>query len=158
MNGQPTEPIKKNVKLELPIWLAEILAVCSLDQPTDDDNEEQEEDLTFITLIEPEFFSDSFLNFIKSNSLKLNLSSYNAYYYKIVTKWSYMFNDVELINLISKMLVERSCELNDLSFKLNDQFNDSNMEFLNSLDSFEKKLFKLSHESYKDFKNWWLSS
>ncbi|KAG7693404.1 hypothetical protein KL930_003992 [Ogataea haglerorum] len=78
------------------------------------------------------------------------------FYYRIVTKWSHMFGDAELVGLISKALVDRASELNDLSFKLSDHFRGANLEFLNNLDSYEKQLFKSSHKSYKDLKIWWL--
>ncbi|GME76020.1 unnamed protein product [Ambrosiozyma monospora] len=149
LNGQPGEPIKENVKIELPLWLAQILAT----QLIDPSQSSQEEAQPILKLIEPEFFSKQFLNFIKSNSYKTNLSPY-LFYYKLVCKWANMYNDTELVDLISKMLVDRASEINDLSFKLNDQFTGNNQEFLNGLDGFEKALFKTSHASFKDLKNW----
>ncbi|VEU20916.1 DEKNAAC101817 [Brettanomyces naardenensis] len=140
--------------MELPMWLADILAVCAAQNDDGIDNaEENAETQAFIRLIEPEFFSKQFLNFIKSDTLKVNLAPF-AYYYKIVAKWSYMFNDTELVELISKMFVARASEINGLSYKLNDQFSGDNQEFLNGLENFEKRLFKMSHLSYKDMNNW----
>ncbi|KAG7837662.1 hypothetical protein KL942_004550 [Ogataea angusta] len=154
-DSQPGSPIKENVRLELPIWLAEILAICSISNSSDYEENDQDRETTFLKLLEPEFFSPVFLNFIKSDALRLNLNPY-MFYYRIVTKWSNMFGDAELVELISKALVDRACELNDLSFKLNDHFRGSNLEFMNNLDSYEKQLFKNSHKSYKNLKIWWL--
>lgn len=156
LNGRPGEPIKEDNKVELPLWLAEILAICAA-QGDDTANSEVEnkQPQAFIRLIEPEFFSKQFLNFIKSDPLRINLSPYN-FYYKIVSKWSYMFNDTELADLISKMFVSRASEINALSYKSNDQFNGDNQEFLNSLENSERDLFKISHTSYKDIKNWFI--
>lgn len=151
--GRPGEEIGEDDKVELPIWLAEILAICSTGADESEDPEKQ----TFVRLIEPEFFSKQFLNFIKSDPLKISLGPY-AYYYKIVSKWSYMFNDVELVELISKMLVSRAAEINDLSYKLNDQFTGDNQQFVNGLENFEKELFKTSHLCYKDMKKWLVES
>ncbi|QPG73310.1 hypothetical protein FOA43_000620 [Brettanomyces nanus] len=160
LNGRPGDPIKENDKVELPIWLANILAICAAqngeDNDADNDEEENEnspDKQAFIRLIEPEFFSKQFLNFIKSDPLRISLAPY-AYYYKIVTKWSYLFNDTELVGLISKMFVTRASEISALSYKSNDQFSGGNREFLNGLEISEKDLFKTSHISYKDMKNW----
>ncbi|KAG7865864.1 hypothetical protein KL918_004343 [Ogataea parapolymorpha] len=155
LNGEPGCPIKENVRLELPIWLAEILAICSISNSSDYEENDEYRETTFLKLLEPEFFSPVFLNFIKSDALRLNLNPY-MFYYRIVTKWSNMFGDAELVELISKALVDRASELNDLSFKLNDHFRGGNLEFMNNLDSYEKQLFKNSHKSYKDLKIWWL--
>lgn len=151
LNGHSGEAIKENDKVELPLWLAEILAICAVqgEEAEDNDNGPQ----AFIRLVEPEFFSKQFLNFIKTDPLQINLAPY-AYYYKIVAKWSYMFNDTELVNLISRTYVDRVSEINDLSFKTNDQFSGDNQEFLNGLENTEKDLFKISHLSYKNMKNW----
>ncbi|KAH3670784.1 hypothetical protein OGAPHI_001300 [Ogataea philodendri] len=154
LSGDAGHAIKENTKLELPIWLAEILAICSISDSSPS-SENEDGDTTFLKLLEPEFFSPAFLNFLKSDALMLNLSPY-VFYYRIVTKWSFMFGDVELVELISKALIDRACELNDLSFKLNDHFSGNNLEFMNNLDGFEKQLFKNSHKSYKDLKSWWL--
>ncbi|OBA15149.1 uncharacterized protein OGAPODRAFT_101621 [Ogataea polymorpha] len=155
LNGEPGRPIKENVRLELPIWLAEILAICSISNSSEYEENDEYRETTFLKLLEPEFFSPVFLNFIKSDALRLNLNPY-MFYYRIVTKWSNMFGDAELVELISKALVDRASELNDLSFKLNDHFTGGNLEFMNNLDSYEKQLFKNSHKSYKDLKMWWL--
>ncbi|ODV83040.1 hypothetical protein CANARDRAFT_30381 [[Candida] arabinofermentans NRRL YB-2248] len=155
LNNQPLEPIQKNLKLDLPIWLAEILAVCSIndgqDNDDDDDNNEEDEDETFLKLILPIFLSPQYLNLIKSSPLKPNLAQI-GYYYKIVNKWCYLFNDEELVELISKLIVDRCCEINDLGYR----GNLISGEFVESLDEWEKILLKNCLNSGRDFKNWWL--
>ncbi|GME68937.1 unnamed protein product [[Candida] boidinii] len=138
LQGQPGKKIKKDSILELPIWLAEILAVCAVNSNGNEnqDNEEDEDEdnnnntqSTFLQLIQPDYFSPKIINAIKADSLSLDLHSLLSNYYKIVIKWGWMFNDEELINVISKMLIQRSCEINDLSCSL------TNSSSINSLNS-----------------------
>ncbi|OWB59649.1 hypothetical protein B5S29_g510 [[Candida] boidinii] len=161
LQGQPGKRIKKDSILELPIWLAEILAVCAVNSnENENENEEEDDDQdntnnnnsqnTFLQLIQPDYFSPKIINAIKADSLSLDLHSLLSNYYKIVIKWGWMFNDEELINVISKMLVQRSCEINDLSCSLT---NSASINSLNSKKTDNDSLLGPTNSDYDSISN-----
>ncbi|ODV97299.1 hypothetical protein PACTADRAFT_38769 [Pachysolen tannophilus NRRL Y-2460] len=145
LEGNPGKPLRKNSKLELPLWLAEVLAIIPIDETSED---------SFIELVQPEYFSNRVINAIKTNSKTLDLHSISTYYYKLAIKWCAMFKDKELAEVISEMLKDRSSEINDFATNSKNGNSSGSHDFILSLDEFEKKLFKLSHDSNRNFKNW----
>lgn len=138
------KPLKKNTKLEIPIWLAIVLAQI----PISDGDEEEEE--TFIELIVPEFFNTKVINAIKTNSLVLDLHNIQSYMVSIGIKWCDIFKDVELSEILNKLIVERSIEINDLSHNVNNNNNDLLLKF----DNFERVLYRLNSQQIKRFNSW----
>ncbi|RLV92760.1 DNA replication complex GINS protein PSF3 [Spathaspora sp. JA1] len=141
LQGNPGKPIEKDIKIDLPFWLAEILAVCIVSDSTQQ---------SFIDMIDPEFINSKVINAIKSNPTSVDLHKLLPYYYKLIEKWCSMFNDEDLIENVMNMLRERTFEIN--SFANNNK--QLNSEFLYTLEEFEKKLFKQTSESNKLMRNW----
>lgn len=142
LEGNPGKAIPKDTKVELPLWLAEILAICEL---------LEESQQSFIDLSQPDFINTKVLNAIKTNAVSMDLHSILTNYYKLSEKWASMFNDMELTELVMQMLKERSFEINNFASNTNKQINSN---FIYSLDEFEKKLFKVTSESNKQMRKW----
>ncbi|EGW30157.1 uncharacterized protein SPAPADRAFT_144369 [Spathaspora passalidarum NRRL Y-27907] len=142
LQGNPGKPIEKDTKIELPFWLAEILAVCIVSD---------ESQQSFIDMIDPEFINSKVVNAIKSNPTSVDLHKLLPHYYKLIEKWCSMFSDEQLIDNVMNMLKERSFEINSFANNVNKQVNS---EFIYTLDEFEKKLFKQTSESNKLMRNW----
>lgn len=142
LEGNPGKPIHQDTKIELPVWLAEILAVCEL---------LEESQKSFIDLSDPDFISTKVLNAIKTSPTNVDLHKLLPNYYKLVEKWCVMFNDPALIETVMTMLKERAFEINNYASNPNKQINN---EFMYSLDEYEKKLFKNTAESHKNMRKW----
>ncbi|KAH3671401.1 hypothetical protein WICMUC_004698 [Wickerhamomyces mucosus] len=143
LEGNPGKDMKSGTKLELPFWISEILAISTISSDSD---------ITFIELLQPDALNKKVLNAIKTSSISLDLHSISTNYYSLVEKWAGLYNDEELVQVIGDMLKERSDEINN--YAQNFKGNQQESGFLYSLDEFEKKLYKITHESYKNLKKW----
>lgn len=143
LEGNPGKAIQKDTKLELPTWLAEVLAVCELLKGSGD---------SFVDLSEPDCISTKVKNAIKTSPTAVDLHKLLPNYYKMVEKWCSMFDNEELVDLAMAMLKERSYEISNFAGNANKQINN---EFIYTLDEFEKKLLKMTSESNKHMRRWW---
>lgn len=142
LEGNPGKSIQKDTKLELPLWLAEVLAICLLLEKSNQ---------SFIELEEPNFISSKVLNAIKTNPVSVDLHSILPSYYKLTEKWASMFNEKELIAIVMQMLKERAFEINNYASNANKQINNN---FIYSLDEYEKTLYKITAASNKNMRRW----
>ncbi|KAG7660582.1 PSF3 [[Candida] subhashii] len=142
LEGNPGKPIQKDTKVELPLWLAEILAILNI-------SEESSEN--FIDLSDPDFINVKVISAMKTSPISVDLHKLLPNYYSMVEKWCLMFNDTILIENVMNMLKERAFEINNFANNANKQISN---EFMYTLDEFEKKLFKKTLESNKLMRKW----
>jgi GINS complex subunit 3 len=142
LEGNPGKPIEKNTKVELPLWLAEVLAVCEL---------LRESQLSFIDLSQPDFLGPKVLNAAKANALAIDLHSILPNFYTLAQKWAAMFNDGALIEVVLTLLKERALEINNFASNANKLTSNS---FLYSLDEFERRLYRVTAASNRQMRNW----
>jgi GINS complex subunit 3 len=140
LEGQPGKAIQKDTKIELPLWLAEILAICEL---------LEESQQSFIDLLQPEFISPKVINAIKTNPTSVDLHAILPYYYRLTEKWASMFSDSELATVVSETLKQRSLEIYNHANSATKQLN-----FIYSLDEYEKEVFKKTSESSRSMRQW----
>ncbi|KAK6202537.1 uncharacterized protein RJT21DRAFT_20340 [Scheffersomyces amazonensis] len=142
LEGNPGKQIHKDSKVELPFWLAQILAICVL---------QEESGQSFVDIAAPEAVSTKVLNAIKTSSTSVDLHKLAPNYYKFIERWCSMYSDPDATNTVMQMLKERAFEINNYASNLTKGINN---EFLYSLDEFEKKLYKQTSESNKQMRNW----
>lgn len=142
LEGNPGKSIKKDTKIELPLWLAEVLAICLI---LDDS------DQSFIELAEPDYINSKVINAIKSDPITVDLHTVLPNFYKLVEKWAAMFSEAELISIVMQMLKERAFEINNYASNTNKHLSNT---FIYSLDEFEKKLFRITSDSSKEMRKW----
>lgn len=140
LEGQPGKAIQKDTKLELPLWLAEILAICEL---------LEESQRSFIDLLQPDFISPKVLNTIKTSPTSVDLHEILPYYYRLTEKWASMFSDAELAAVVSEALRKRSLEIYNHANSAAKQLN-----FIYSLDEYEKEVFRKTSESNRNMRQW----
>lgn len=140
LDNQPGQPIMQNTKVDLPLWLASVLAVTTIN-----------EDEAFIDLLTPDYLSNTVKNAIKSDAVSIDLHSILPNYYKVAEKWCTMFNDEELAEIIKKLCKDRSFEINNYASNTTKQISNN---FILSLDEFEKKLYKKTVESNRNLRDW----
>lgn len=157
----------------MPLWLARILAIVGGDNEIADDGTQYEldEPVPFVELLKPDIFSMKVINSAKASPTSLDLHSINAHFYSLAVKWIVLFEDKELASIVNEMLLERALEINShagsVHVATNTTTTGSHLEshsshpesnkgsmFLLTLDEFEKSIYKLSHDSYKQTKRW----
>lgn len=142
LEGNPGKPIDQGTKIELPLWLAEILAICELllDCQT-----------SFIDLSEPEFISSKVANAVKTGPTSIDLHKFLAHYYTLAEKWCTIFTEPELVETIMTLFKERATQINNHASNTNKQLNN---DFLYTMDEFEKQLYKITSEASREMKKW----
>lgn len=154
LENNPNKPLNKNNNLDLPLWLAKELAILEV---IDDGGQNH-----LIELLTPEIFHQRVTNIIKSDGTALDANSLCPYFYTIYEQWAYFYSSNKLSKLAVDMLKSRGVAINNYaSFKSNSTssktayFNESSVvDFLQTLDEFEKKLLYVSQESYGHMKNY----
>lgn len=154
LEGNPGKPIEKNSRLDLPLWLARILAIVG-----GDEQEQDEEILPFVELLRPEMFSPRVVNAIKAGPADLDVHSVNAHFYSLAVKWTTLFGDEELGRVVEEMVLERALEMNghasSVALQGESQLGSlANAPFLLTMDESEKELYRRAHDSYKRTKRW----
>lgn len=147
MNADPSSKISTKEKIELPFWLVTALTHIFISEDSQGNTK------SVFSVERPEYLSKLASNFYKASPLNADLSVI-THFYKIVEKWCSFIDQPELVETVFEMLVARAARINDLSFNASETHSRENVEFLQTLDSFEKQLFKISAESYSDTKTW----
>ncbi|GBL49717.1 DNA replication protein [Candidozyma auris] len=142
LDGSPNRPLEKDTKVELPMWLAKLLAMSELSAQSD---------LSFVEMLTPEFISNKVLSAIRADPTSVDLHSLKANYYKLAEQWIYIFNDRPVAEIVMEMLKQRALEIDNFASNTNKHVNSS---FLHSLDEFEKKLYRVTAESKRRMRNW----
>lgn len=153
LESRSGKSISKNTKLELPYWLTKVLATVFGEQEHVD-----EEPQPFIQLLGPEIFSSKVLNAIKFDECALDVHAISSHFYALGIKWAALFSDMELMEVLNKMILGRAQEINNhaSSVSLDPEVLSSNAKahFHSMLDEFEKVLYRDAHNSYKRSKQW----
>lgn len=142
LEGNPGKPLAKGTKLELPAWLAVVLATSELFL---------ESDASFLNLEEPDFISSKVLNAIKADPRSVDLHSIMSNYYTLIEKWAGIYSDAALAEIAMAMLKERALEIDNYASNTSKHVNSP---FLYSLDEFEKRLYRATYESKKQMREW----
>lgn len=149
--GNPGRSIDKNARLNLPLWLARILAIVG----GSEDEYDAEEAVPFVELLLPEIFSPKVINAIKADAGAIDLHSISSHFLALSLKWIALFGDEELASVCSSMTLARALEINAHASSVNfASASEITSPFLLTLDESEKRLYKRSHESYREHKRW----
>lgn len=155
LEGNPGRPIQKNARLNLPLWLARILAIVG----GSEDEEDPEEAVPFVELLPPEIFSTKVINAIKADPVTIDLHSISSHFLTLSLKWISLFGEEDLASICSSMILSRALEINAHASSINVvSAIDIASLFLLTLDESEKKLYRRSHESYREHKKWIVES
>lgn len=126
--------IKERSQVELPLWLAELLAISGItpDSPT-----------SFVSLLTPEIFSTKVLNALKSDSKSVDLRSRCSVFFWLAERWVAIFGDQELSNTVVEALRARAVEISDIAHSQRGPLGEAS-EIMMKLDDFEQSC-KSSH-------------
>lgn len=142
LEGNPGKGIAKDTKLDLPWWLATVLAVSVILPDTEE---------SFIELLDPDFISSKVLNALHADPTSVDLHMIMGHFYKQTQKWAAMFNETDLIETVMMLLKERALEIDNYA---NNSTKHVHSNFLYTLDEFEKKLYRATAESKKQMRRW----
>ncbi|KAE9986481.1 hypothetical protein EG327_004294 [Venturia inaequalis] len=142
LDGNPGSAVKKGTKLELPLWLAEMLAVSQNQAGT-----------STLTLDLPHSLSPRVLNALKADPRTLDLRSLAPHFYALGARMLELFEEDEVCDVLADSFKKRAKEISDQAHNPRGALGEG-AEFLRGLDEEERQLFKAAHESAKNVRSW----
>ncbi|KAI6248257.1 DNA replication complex GINS protein psf3 [Erysiphe necator] len=149
LDANPGQTLKSGTQLELPLWLAEILAVSSTSSAK-----------SLVTLDLPSSLAPRVINALKADPTSVDLHALAPNFYGLGARILELFEEEEICNVLIQAWQTRAIEINDHArYAAANQrngigFGDEGLEFLRGLDEAEKELFRASHDSSKNLWNW----
>jgi GINS complex subunit 3 len=153
LDNTPTQPLKAGTQLNLPLWLAEMLAIANTG-PSD-------ESTAPITLNLPSALSNEVVQALKADPRAVPLRDQSAHFFGLGTRMLDLFEDGQLSAVLRKTFVTRAADVGLHARKAGDEgaggVIGSGEEFLRGLDEWERALFRKSHTGVKASKEWMAS-
>ncbi|KAI5795741.1 hypothetical protein EDC01DRAFT_63160 [Geopyxis carbonaria] len=134
--------LKKGTRLQIPIWLAEMLAGATA--------------LGFreniVSVSTPMALSPRVLNALKADPRHVELRQFATNFYGLGEKFLELFDDESIREVLIATYKLRAAEIADLAHNPQGAISGEAGKFLGGLDEQERALFRISHESTKAIK------
>lgn len=135
--------MKEGSSVELPLWLGEMLAVSQRLGTLQN----------IISLDIPQPLQPRVQNALKANPLTVDLRSLAPHYYSLGERILNLFEEDELLIVLSDTFKRRSHEIADHAVNPKGALGEG-ADFLRGLEESERQIFRAAHESAKVMKNW----
>ncbi|KAE9365794.1 GINS complex, Psf3 component [Stipitochalara longipes BDJ] len=148
LDSTPGRPLPSGTKVDLPLWLAERLAVSQLTPQT-----------SLITLDLPPSLSPRVMNALKADPKSVDLRSLAANFYGLAERILELFEEEEVCDVLLESWRVRAAEVGDHAVssgkgKGGGVGGGEGVEFLRGLDEKERELFRSAHDSSKAMRVW----
>ncbi|KXX79379.1 DNA replication complex GINS protein psf3 [Madurella mycetomatis] len=162
LDNTPNQPLKAGTKVNLPLWLAEMLAIA---------NTGDLEGRSFVTFDLPPALGNDVVQALKADPRAVPLRDQSAHFYGLATHMMELSEEQELGAVLRKTFVTRATEIALHARKVggiahkakgkgpaeegsNLGLGGAGEEFLRGLDEWERKLFRKAHDGAKAGKEW----
>ncbi|KAI9654416.1 MAG: DNA replication protein [Alyxoria varia] len=136
--------IKQGTKVELPLWLAEMLAVSQSIGSS-----------PMATIDMPSALSTRVLNALKADPRTVDLRAQAPHFYSLGVRMLELFEEDEMAEVLAATLRKRAAEIHDHANNPRGGLGgDGGTEFLRGLDETERQLFRAAHDSSKATRTW----
>ncbi|EGD91036.1 DNA replication complex GINS protein psf3 [Trichophyton rubrum D6] len=141
LDGNAGGDIKTGSKVELPLWLGEMLAVGARQGLS-----------PLVTLDLPKALSEQVMNALKADPRTVDLRALAPHFYRLGCRILQLFEEEEMVDVLSHTFKTRAMQISDHAH--NPAGPMSGQEFLRGLDETERQLFRAAHESIKSMRAW----
>ncbi|KAI9880550.1 MAG: DNA replication protein [Pleopsidium flavum] len=142
LDGNSGGDMKQGTRVELPLWLGEMLAVGQrLGTPP------------LVTLDLPNALSQRVLNALKADSKTVDLRTLATHFYGLGARILELFEEEEMVEVLSDAFKKRAAEIADHAHNPRGALGEG-AEFLRGLDEAERQLFRAAHDSAKAMRVW----
>lgn len=146
LSGNVGEDVKAGAKLELPLWLGEMLAVNRIAGDT-----------TFLTMDMPGALSKKVVNALKADPKTVLLREQATHFYALGARMLELFDEEELVELLTETFKKRAIDIADKASNSRNLANEG-QGWMKQLDEEEKALFKASHDGGAAVRKWFQNS
>jgi GINS complex subunit 3 len=151
LDAQPGRPLPSGTRIDLPLWLAERLAVSQLTPTT-----------SLIALDLPPSLSPRVMNALKADPKSVDLRALAQNFYGLAERILELFEEEEVCDVLLETFRKRAAEINDHASNVNagnrggggGGVGGEGVEFLRGLDEKERELFRSAHDSSKAMRVW----
>ncbi len=160
LENNPGHALKSGTRVQLPLWLAEMLAIANAGD-TDD------QDKSFVAFDLPKALGNDVVQALKADPRAVPLRDQSAHFYSLATHMMDLSEEPELGPVLLKTFVTRATEIALHARKVggasgtkaseegsNLGVGGAGEEFLRGLDEWERKLFRKAHDGTKTGKQW----
>ncbi|KAI9673225.1 MAG: DNA replication protein [Caeruleum heppii] len=142
LDGNAGGDLKKGSKVELPLWLGEMLAVSQrMGTPP------------FIVLDIPTALSHRVMNALKADPRTVDLRALAPHFYLLGARILELFEEEEMVEILSETFKRRAAEIADHAHNPRGAMGEG-VEFLRGLDETERQLFRAAHDDAKAMRAW----
>ncbi|EGP88746.1 unnamed protein product [Zymoseptoria tritici ST99CH_3D1] len=134
--------IDKGTKLELPLWIAEMLAVS---KPAD---------TALATLDMPAPLGHRVLNALRADPKSVDVRAQAQWFYGLGERMLELFEDEEVAEVLNDTFKQRSLEIADKAQNTRNVQQGSDNEFMSGLDETERQLFRAAHDGSHAVRKW----
>lgn len=148
LSGNPGTPINQNSKVELPLWLGEMLAVNRLSNSTD----------TLITMDMPAALNTRVMNALKADAKSVDLRAQAMHFYGLGARMLELFEDEEVVDILVETFRKRSLEVADKASGGRSLGGAEGGEFVRGLEEEERGIFRAAHDGQANVRKWFESA
>ncbi|KAF2089334.1 DNA replication complex GINS protein PSF3 [Saccharata proteae CBS 121410] len=141
LDGNIGQDMKQGTKVELPLWLGEMLAVSAPSTTS-----------TMATLDLPTALSARVINALKADPRTVDIRALAPHFYALGARMLELFEEEEMGEVLSETFKSRAKVIADQAH--NPRAQGEGADFLRGLDESERQLFRAAHDSAKDVRTW----
>ncbi|PGH11664.1 DNA replication complex GINS protein psf3 [Polytolypa hystricis UAMH7299] len=142
LEGNTGEDVKRGTRIDLPLWLGEMLAVGARSGSN-----------PLVTLDLPPALSEKVMNALKADPRTVDLRSLAPHFYRLGVRILQLFEEEEMVDILTDTFKKRAMEIADHAHNTRGALGDG-VEFLRGLDETERQLFRAAHDSGKKMRVW----
>ncbi|KAI2926816.1 hypothetical protein CBS63078_2118 [Aspergillus niger] len=142
LEGNPGENIKAGTRIDLPLWLGEMLSIGARLGTS-----------RLVTLDLPSALSERVMNALKADPRTVDLRSLAPHFYSLSERILELFEEEELVEVLSNTFKKRSAVIADHAHNPQGALGQG-ADFLRGLDETERQLFRVAHDSAKETRVW----
>lgn len=142
LDGNSGGDLKGGTRLELPLWLGEMLAVS-----------QRLGTAPLVTLDIPGALSSRAINALRANPRTVDIRALAPHFYSFAARLFELFDEDEMVEIMGETFQQRLVEIADHAHNSKGMLSEG-IEFLRGLDETERRVFRSAHESSKAVRLW----
>ncbi|KAI9725856.1 MAG: DNA replication protein [Chrysothrix sp. TS-e1954] len=151
LEGNIGADIKQGAKIELPLWLAEMLAVRYEDPTKLSPQSIGSSPMATIDMPSP--LSQRVLNALKADPKSVDLRAQAPHFYSLGARMLELFEEDEMADVLTETFKKRAIGIADHAHNPRGALGEG-ADFMRSLDETERQLFRAAHDSAKATRTW----